>query len=164
MRQDPPEVHIGIEPPFEEDVLEMIEALDSYLASLYPSSSNHLVNLDSLMGKNVRFLVARVDGRAAGCGALLLDPRGYVEVKRMYVKPDARRLGIGAAVLRQLELLAVQENHTSLRLEAGVNQPEALEFYRRAGYIECGPFGDYALDPLSVFMEKTLSEIPGHPN
>ena len=151
-----PEVQIGLEPPLQQDVVEMIEALDSYLASLYPSSSNHLIGVDSLMGEDVRFLVARIDGQAAGCGALLLDPRGYVEVKRMYVKPDVRRLGIGADILRELELLARKEKRTSLRLEAGVDQPEALALYRRAGYVECGPFGDYAPDPLSVFMEKAL--------
>ena len=134
----------------------MIEALDSYLASLYPSSSNHLIGVDSLTGEDVRFLVARIDGQAAGCGALLLDPRGYVEVKRMYVKPDVRRLGVGAAILRELELLAREGTHTRIRLEAGVDQPEALALYRRAGYVECDPFGDYAPDPLSVFMEKAL--------
>ena len=74
----------------------------------------------------------------------------------MYVKPDVRRLGVGAAILRELELLAREGTHTRIRLEAGVDQPEALALYRRAGYVECDPFGDYAPDPLSVFMEKAL--------
>lgn len=156
MKQMQPGVEIGLEPPLQDDVVEMIEALDSYLASLYPSSSNHLASIDSLKGEDVRFLVARVDGQAAGCGALLLAPRGYVELKRMYVKPDVRALGIGAAILRELELLARKEHHTCIRLETGVDQPEALALFRRAGYVECDPFGDYGPDPLSVFMEKTL--------
>ena len=134
----------------------MIEALDSYLASLYPSSSNHLAGIDSLKAEAVRFLVARIDGQAAGCGALVPDPRGYVELKRMYVKPDVRRFGIGAAILRELEVLARKENHTCMRLETGVDQPEARALFTRAGYVECCPFGDYGPDPLSVFMEKIL--------
>ena len=149
-------MQIGIESPRQKDVVEMIEALDSYLGLLYPSHSNYLLSLDSLMGESVRFLVARVDGTAAGCGALVLDDPGYAEVKRMFVRPEARRLGVGAAILRELEGLARQEKRTYIRLETGVYQPEALALYRMAGYVERGPFGDYPLDPLSVFMEKEL--------
>ena len=43
------------------------------------------------------------------------------------------------------------------RLETGIHQPEALGLYRRLGYVERGPFGSYALDPLSVFFEKRLA-------
>ncbi len=84
----------------------------------------------------------------------MLGQPEYAEVKRMYVKPEARRLGIGAAILRELEGLARQEKRTCIRLETGVHQPEALALYRRAGYVDRGPFGDYPADPLSVFMEK----------
>jgi putative acetyltransferase len=42
------------------------------------------------------------------------------------------------------------------RLETGISQPEALGLYRALGYADRAPFGDYKLDPLSVFMEKTL--------
>ena len=156
MHQDGPAIRIDVETTVQEDVVEMIKALDCYLDSLYPSGSNYLLSLDSLMGESVRFLVARVDGVAAGCGALVLDEPGYAEIKRMYVKPEARRLGVGVAILRELESLARQEKRRCIRLETGVHQPEALALYRRAGYVERGPFGDYPADPLSVFMEKEL--------
>ena len=156
MHQDVPSVQIGAETPLQEDVAEMIEALDTYLGSLYPRGSNYLLSLDSLIGDNVKFLVARVDGQASGCGALVLGQPEYAEIKRMYVKPEARRLGLGARILRELEALARQENRIWIRLETGVHQPEALALYRRAGYVERGPFGGYPLDPLSVFMEKEL--------
>ena len=74
----------------------------------------------------------------------------------MYVKPEARRLGIGAGILRELEELARNEKRACIRLETGVYQPQALALYRRASYVERGPFGGYPLDPLSVFMEKEL--------
>ena len=139
--------------------MEMIEALDACLASLYPSNSNHLLSVASLMGEDVRFLVARIDGHPTGCGALVLDPRGYGEIKRMYVRPDARGLGIGGGILRKLEELARKEHRTCVRLETGISQSAALMLYRKAGYVECGPFGDYSPDPLSVFMEKALRGI-----
>lgn len=156
MHKDGQDIRIDVETPVQEEVIKMIKALDCYLGSLYPSGSNYLLSLDSLLRDNVRFLVARVDWAIAGCGALALDDPEYAEIKRMYVKPEARRLGIGAAILRNLEALARQEQRTCIRLETGVHQPQALALYRRAGYVECGPFGDYAPDPLSVFMEKEL--------
>ena len=156
MHQGTPSVQIGEESPLQEDVAEMIEALDTYLGSLYPRGSNYLLSLDSLIGDKVKFLVARVDGQAAGCGALVLGQPEYAEIKRMYVKPEAQRLGIGAGILRELEGLARRENRIWIRLETGVHQPEALALYRRAGYVERGPFGGYPLDPLSVFMEMEL--------
>ncbi len=149
-------VEVNLESPLQEDVVQMIRALDAYLESLYPSDSNHLLEVEALAGENVRFLVARVESRAVGCGALLLDPRGYGEIKRMYVDSEQRGLGIGRAILRELEKLAVEEDQKIVRLETGVEQHPALQLYRSAGYSECGPFGDYELDPLSVFMEKLL--------
>ena len=156
MRQGASAVQIGLETPFQEYVVQMIRALDGYLGSLCPSGSNYLLGVDSLMSEDVKFLVVRVDGQAVGCGALLLGQPEYAEVKRMYVKPEARRIGVGAAILRELEDLAGGENPTCVRLETGVRQPEALTLYRRAGYVDRGPFGDYPADPLSVFMEKEL--------
>ncbi len=156
MRQDSNNVQIGIEQSFLEDVVQMIEALDAYLNSLYPNHAHYLVSVDSLKGKNVKFLVARVDGQATGCGAILLDDPGYAEIKRIYVKAEARRLGIGVAILQELERQARNENRARILLETGIHQPEALALYMRAGYVERGPFGGYPLDPLSVFMEKDL--------
>ena len=150
-------VQISIESPLQKDVMEMVDALDAYLGSLYPPSSNHLLSVESLAGENVRFLVARAGGRAVGCGALALDPRGYGEIKRMYVKSAYRGLGIGESVLRQLERLALEERQACVRLETGVYQPAALELYRKAGYIERAPYGDFTPDPLSVFMEKPMT-------
>lgn len=150
-------VEVNLESPMKEDVVQMINALDSYLESLYPSDSNHLLEVEALANENVRFLVARVEGRAVGCGALVLDLRGYGEIKRMYVDSEQRELGIGRTILLELEKLAVEEDQKIVRLETGVEQHPALRLYRNAGYTDCGPFGDYALDPLSVFMEKILA-------
>lgn len=56
-----------------------------------------------------------------------------------------------------LESRARAAGFTVARLEPGISQPEALGLYARAGYRRRGPFGDYADDPLSVFMEKALA-------
>ena len=100
------------------------------------------------------FLVVRDGREAIGCGALLRDPRGWGEVKRMFVRPEQRGRGIGKRVLAELEAIARDARLPLLRLETGIHNADALALYRRAGFVECAPFGDYTPDPLSVFMEK----------
>ena len=144
------------EPPGQPDVMRLIEALDAQMTALYPAESNHLLDVAALTDPAVSFLVVRDEREAIGCGALLRDPRGWGEVKPMYLRPDQRGRGIGRRVLSELEGLARTARLPLLRLETGIHNAEALALYRGAGFIERGPFGDYAPDPLSVFMEKRV--------
>jgi putative acetyltransferase len=144
------------ERPDQPDVMRLIEALDAYANALYPPESNHLLDIASLCAPAVTFLVVRDNTEAVGCGAVLGDPRGWGEVKRMYVRPDQRGRGIGARVIGEIGRIARHASLPLLRLETGIHNTEALALYRRAGFAECGPFGDYAPDPLSVFMEKRV--------
>jgi putative acetyltransferase len=147
---------IRAEPPDQPDVLALIEAADAYANALYPPESNHLLDIASLAVPAVTFLVVRDSAEAVGCGAILRDPRGWGEVKRMYVRPDQRGKGVGHRLLAEVEALARTGSLTLLRLETGIHNTEALALYRRAGFAECAAFGEYAPDPLSVFMEKRL--------
>jgi putative acetyltransferase len=145
------------ERPDQPEVMRLIEALDAYANALYPPESNHLLDIASLCAPAVTFLVVRDGTEAVGCGAILSDARGWGEVKRMYVRPDQRGRGVGKRVLAEIEQIARRAGLPLLRLETGIHNTEALALYRRAGFVECGPFGDYAADPLSVFMEKRVT-------
>jgi putative acetyltransferase len=138
----------------------LIAELDAYLRGLYPPASNHLLDAEALGGPDVRFFLARVRELVVGCAALRLDPAGYAEIKRMYVRVPARGIGAGRVLLRRLETEAAESGVTLLRLETGIHQPEARALYEAAGYVECGPFGNYPEDPLSIFMEKRLPSQP----
>ncbi|PWB62548.1 MAG: GNAT family N-acetyltransferase [Bradyrhizobiaceae bacterium] len=155
------EVVIAPEPPGRPEIVALIEALDAHAMALYPAESNHLLDIGALCAPAVTFLVARRDGEAIGCGAVLNDARGWGEIKRMYVRPQARGRRIGARILDALEQVARARALAMLRLETGIHNSEALALYRRAGFRDCGPFGDYAPDPLSVFMEKTVGRTGG---
>lgn len=144
------------EPPDQPDVMAMIAAIDALMASLYPAESNHLLDIAALRDPAVTFLVVRDGAAAVGCGALLRDPRGWGEVKRMYVDPARRGQGIGRRVLAELEAVALSVRLPMLRLETGIHNADALALYRNAGFEDCAAFGDYAPDSLSVFMEKRL--------
>jgi GNAT superfamily N-acetyltransferase len=99
------------------------------------------------------------DGTPLGCGALRMLADGVAEVKRMYVVPAARGRGVSRAVLGALEEAARGRGWTTLRLETGPLQPEAIGLNSSAGYRPIEAFGAYAGDPdaeESLFFERAL--------
>ena len=90
------------------------------------------------------FVVARLAGEAIGCGALKVNAQNIGEIKRMWVRPDARGLGVGRRVLELLEKFAPQFGVATLRLETNRTLEEARALYRNAGYREVAPFNDEA--------------------
>ncbi|WP_433298021.1 GNAT family N-acetyltransferase [Actinoplanes sp. CA-030573] len=103
------------------------------------------------------FLVAAdADGRPVGCGALRRLDATSAEVKRMYVEPGSRGSGVATAVLRALEEKARDRGWTTLRLETGPAQPDAIRFYEREGYRQIPLYGVYVGSDLSVCYEREL--------
>ena len=75
----------------------------------------------------------------------------------MYVAPEVRCHGIGRALLDRLEAEARALGLVRIVLETGTRQTEALALYRRAGYTEIPPYGEYASSSeTSVCMSKSL--------
>jgi ribosomal protein S18 acetylase RimI-like enzyme len=101
-------------------------------------------------------LVATVAGDPAGCGALKFHPDdGIAEVKRMWVSPAARGLGLGRRLLGELETQAARHGAGLLRLETNRNLAEAIALYRSAGYREVPAFNDEAY--AHYWFEKPVS-------
>ena len=150
-------VTIALESPNQPGVIRLLEMSDAYMASLYPAESNHLLDISQLEKPGVWFLVARTGQDIVGCASLVEAGDGTAEINRMFVDPNARGLKLGRRLMEALEELGREKGLTAIRLETGISQPEALGLYRAFGYSEIGPFGSYKEDPLSLFMEKTLS-------
>jgi putative acetyltransferase len=147
---------IRIEDPDQPDIVALLRAADAWYATLYPAESNHLLDIATLQRPEIAFFAARQDGILLGCGAVA-ERGDYAEIKRMYLNRAARGRGLGRRILQALEDHAVAKlGLRCFRLETGIHQPEAIGLYRAAGYRDIAPFGDYAPDPLSLFMEKTL--------
>jgi DNA-binding MarR family transcriptional regulator/GNAT superfamily N-acetyltransferase len=87
-------------------------------------------------------LVARLRGEPIGCGALKLHGRDPVEIKRMWVAPSARGLGLGRRLLTELERHARDRGASVAHLETNRTLTEAIALYRSAGYVEVSPFND----------------------
>lgn len=148
---------VGAEPPDSEDARALIRQLDEDLLRRYPDlPAVHGLHSRDLRDPGFTFLIARIDGAAAGCGALrALGPRSG-ELKRMFVMPGFRGRGIARLLLGALESRARELGYAIVRLETGIGQPEAIGLYKSAGYREIAAFGEYAGDPYSVFFEKEL--------
>lgn len=151
-----PEISIGPEDPRQADVRRIIAESGAYLQALYPSESNHLVDVDALAAPDAVFLVARRNGELLGSVAFRIIAPGHAEMKRMFVRTEARGTGLGRRLLHALEDAARQKQIDRISLETGIRQPEAIGLYRAAGYQDCPPFGAYRHDPLSLFMTKLL--------
>lgn len=123
-----------------------------------PSESVHALDLSALQRAEVTMYSAWKGPVLGGIGALQrLDARRG-ELKSMRTTAEARGRGAGRALLRHLVRVARAEGITSLWLETGADDGfvAARSLYRSEGFVECGPFADYADDPLSVFMTRAL--------
>jgi putative acetyltransferase len=133
---------------------------DEFMASLYPAESNHMESVEALQAANVCFLGIEDGGEVVACGAVKVmhDGVAYGEIKRLFVLPGQR--GKGHARRIMLALLAELRDRgiAMVRLEVGISQPEALGLYHALGFRQRDPFGSYAPDPYSVFMEKALQD------
>jgi putative acetyltransferase len=151
-----PEISIGPEDPRQADVRRIFAESGAYLQALYPSESNHVVDVDALAAPDAVFLAARRNGELLGSIAFRIIAPGHAEIKRMFVRAVARGNGVGRRLLEALEDAARQRNVDRVSLETGIKQPEAIGLYRASGYRDCPPFGTYRDDPLSLFMTKRL--------
>jgi DNA-binding MarR family transcriptional regulator/GNAT superfamily N-acetyltransferase len=99
-------------------------------------------------------LVATLHAEPVGCVALKLGAAHLAEVKRMWVSPDVRGLGLGRRLLTEIEAAAAERGVRTLRLETNGTLTEAIALYRASGYREVERFND---EPYAHhWFEKTL--------
>jgi DNA-binding MarR family transcriptional regulator len=103
-------------------------------------------------------MLARLRGEPIGCGALKFGPGHATEIKRMWIAPDGRGLGVGRRLLTALEDEARRRGARTVRLDSNRNLTEAIALYRSAGYAEIPAFNDerYA----THWFEKVIDQPP----
>lgn len=153
-----PDDHISIAPesPAQPEVEALIAASDDYSLARYPAEGHFGTDIAGLIDPDVVFLVARKDGAAVGCGAILWAGDGTAEIKRMFVADGARGHGVGRRILTKLIELAREHSIDRLNLETGPLNTEAVRLYHAMGFIETGPFPPYEPNPWSLFMTRRL--------
>lgn len=142
-----------------EEAQELILALNRELSGRYPedgTASHFRLDAEEVAEGRGAFFVAYAQGRPLACGAVRRLDEGTAEIKRMYVQPAARGLGLGRRLLQVLEDEARNLGVSRLVLETGVRQPDAIALYTGAGFSRTDAFGEYEDSPLSVFFGKSL--------
>jgi len=114
--------------------------------------------LPHLLGRRGRLLVAQTDSQVVGVGALKPVDAGVAEIKRMYVRPQARGQGIGRAILQRLLADAHTIGYQLVRLETATFMHEAHALYRSLGFKDRQAFDHTegslsGLDQFMLFME-----------
>jgi aspartate racemase len=100
------------------------------------------------------FLIARLDGRAIGCGAVRKLDETTAEIKRMWIDPAVRGRGVGRRLLAALESAAARLGCRLVRLDTSSHLPEAFGLYRSTGYSEILPYNDNCY--AHHWLEKSL--------
>ena len=101
-------------------------------------------------------VIAYLDNKPTGCGCFKLYDTEAVEIKRMFVRPEARGNKISKMILNELEDWARSLGFKHTVLETGAKQVEALGLYPKAGYKPIPKYGPYVDLPDSICFKKAL--------
>jgi putative acetyltransferase len=124
-----------------------------------PPEDVHALDLDGLLDSSITFFSLRSGGELLGVGAIKQLDGDHAEVKSMHTTAAARRRGVGRAMLDHLLAVAAERGVRRVSLETGAGEPfaPARSLYAGAGFVPCGPFGEYRASPNSTFMTLRLA-------
>jgi len=151
-------MQIDIDDPARDDVYALLDEHLRHMRELSPPESVHALDVSGLKSAGITFWSVRDGGVLVGCGALKELGPEHGEIKSMRTPGALRRRGAGRAVLNHILAEAGRRGYRRLSLETGSAQAfhAARRLYESVGFEPCGPFGDYSLDPHSVFMTLVL--------
>ena len=140
------------------EIAELIAIHAGTMLAASPRESCHFLPIDGLRQPSVSVWSLWEDSALLGCGALKDLGNGTGEIKSMHTREVLRGRGLGRRMLEHILAEARRRNYTALYLETGSMDGfiPARRLYEAYGFDYCGPFGDYAEDPHSVFMSLPL--------
>lgn len=151
-------MRIDVTPFDHPDAVALIAEVQQEYVVRYGDVDQTTVSPDQFAPPRGLFLVGHHDGLPVACGGWRVHGEDAAELKRMYVRPSARGLGLARAMLAELERTAAAAGRRRLVLETGLGQPEAIALYRSSGYAEVPRFGYYADQPTAVHLGKLIAE------
>ena len=140
-----------------EESRQLMAELWAEIDRLYGNEISTMPDLTRMDQPGAEFVIARLDRHAVGCAAIRPLTGRIAEVKRMYVRPQARGAGVARALMHQLHQLAREAGFNEIWLETGLLQPAAIRLYESLGYTRIAAFGDYMDDPANVCYGKRLT-------
>lgn len=152
-------VTVFVETALQDDVRNLVAALNAHMAPLAPAEFNFTMSVDEMAEDATTVFVARDENsKAVGIGALKDHGEGLGEVKRMFTLPEVRGQRVGVRLLNAIQDKARVSGHKKLVLETGTGDgyAGAWRLYENAGFTQCGPVLDYPESEYSAFFEKEL--------
>lgn len=141
------------------DFRNLVKSLDQELWSRYGDLQAQY-DQHNKIEENKTVVVAYIGDEPVGCACMKQFDNNAIEVKRMFVKDTHRGKGIGHAILRELEKWASEKSYQRAVLETGLQQPEAIALYKKAGYSVIDNYEPYIGMEQSVCMAKKLNTNP----
>lgn len=149
------------------EVQTLIDEVQLEYTRRYGGPDDTVLEPDEFTEPNGLFLLARIGDEPVGIGGWRAHSSAYrglrdgdAEIKRMYVRADARRRGIARRVLHALERTAADAGRRRMVLETGIEQPEAIAMYATAGYDPMPErYGQYADTEVALYFCKGLPPI-----
>lgn len=135
------------------DFVFLTQQLDKELKLIYGQSQEEFDQYN-VINDLPTVVVAYINDQPVGCGCFKPFDKKSVEVKRMYVDPTIRGKGVGAMILTELENWAKDLNFTSVILETGTEQPDAVRLYEKMGFEVIPNFEPYVGNDLSICFAK----------
>lgn len=137
----------------------LLAAMTAELDELYAGRAGSLDSIpakpDQMAPPAGSFLLVELDGKAVGCGGVKRLAPGLAEIKRMYLAPAVRGLGLSRLLLAGLEAECRRLGYGGVRLDTGPEQPHARALYESSGY---SAIADYNGNPYAAhWFEKRLS-------
>jgi GNAT superfamily N-acetyltransferase len=137
------------------DFINLITAFDSYLWAKYPElKKNYWGN--NIIEINPNVVLIYLDDKAVACGCFKKYDANTVEIKRMFVSPEARGMGLAQKILQELELLASELDYSYAVLETLFKQTAAIALYQKVGYEIVENYEPYVGLENSVCMRKKI--------
>jgi GNAT superfamily N-acetyltransferase len=140
------------QPPASELLSEMRGELNDVYAS-FSRLDNPPLEPEELRGPRGAYLVGYEGSNAFAGGGVRYLSEGVAEIKRMFVRPEARSRGVATALLAALEMTARELGYQRIRLDTGPKQVHGLALYRSAGYVDVPPYND---NPFACFWGEKV--------
>jgi GNAT superfamily N-acetyltransferase len=137
------------------DFITLVAALDQSLWERYPElKSDYWGN--NILEINPNVTVVYLDNKAVACGCFKRKNQNTIEIKRMFVLPEARGKGFAQRILHELELLGVESGFSFSVLETLYKQTEAISMYQKCGYAIVDNYEPYVGLKNSICMRKQI--------
>ena len=137
------------------DFVNLIAALDKSLWERYPElKTNYWGN--NIIELNPNVVLIYFENKPVACGCFKKYDKNTIELKRMFVSPEARGMGLAQKIIKELELWAHELGFSFSALETLNKQKEAIGLYQKVGYTIVDNYPPYEGLVNSICMKKQI--------